>query len=374
MAHARFSPSKLSMILQCPASASYEGPEAPSSSYADEGTMLHECVAVCLQKYPNHWAEFKKLEVTKEQLRLVEECLLYAQEYLSKDPESYDVEQHVNVLDDYDCSGTPDLTIIAGPELHIVDWKFGGGIEVSATENAQLMAYGYGRMKKASQPVSTVVLHIVQPRLNNFSTYTISAKSLERWALFELKPGLAAACAPDPAFNPSESACRWCPRKISCTARLQTAIKNAELVFAEHAKMPDIPVEALQKLLPMAKQIEQVIKDLTAYGQMKLMHGEQVPGYKLVTGRANRVWVDEKAAATFMAEYLETEEMYDVKLITPAKAEDRLPRELKKVDKFTALISKPEGKPTMVPETDKRPAVSVNPEVIFAVFTDEELK
>lgn len=375
--HARFSPSKLSMILTCPASASYDGPPLPSNKYADEGTLLHNCVEQCLSslsKFPDVWSAFENLEgLTPEQRRAVEDCLLYAEELMeaTKHEEMgvfYDIETRVFVYPD--CHGTLDFCVYNYDVLHIVDWKFGAGIEVSAVENKQLLAYAAGKMVEISTKPDKVVLHVVQPRLGNFSTYELSKNDLYRWSEFELMPGLKAAASPNPKFNPTEEACRWCPRKVSCTARLQLAMSNAEQVFAEHAKMPDIPLEALQKLLPMAKQIEQVIKDLTAYGQLKLMHGEQVPGYKLVYGRSNRAWADEKAAAHFLAEQLEPEEMYDVKLITPAKAEDKLPREFKKDDRFQCLITKPEGKITMVPEDDKRPPIAISAETAFEDYAE----
>jgi len=216
-----------------------------------------------------------------------------------------------------------------------------------------------------------VGLHVVQPRLNNYSTDEHTVGSLIRWHQHELAPGLQKARDPKAEYSPGEH-CRWCPNKVVCSARLQLAIKDAEEVFAEYAKLPNIPLEAIQKLLPKAEQIEQVIKDLKLYATQQILAGKEVPGFKLVAGRSNRSWVDPDLAAEFLAKHLDPEEMYEMKLLSPAKAEKVLDRAIRKDDEFLALIEKPEGKPTLVVESDKRPPLKLDASSVFQDYTKGE--
>lgn len=379
--HAKYSPSKLSRILACPASASAVDIQV-ATSYAEEGTMLHNVTERGLQAFLNgqSWlTAIRGYKLSPEQLNAVEECVLFAVNVVTElgglSACEVCVEQRFYIADD--CGGTADLTIYNGSELHVIDWKFGQGVEVSADENTQLKAYGWGAVKEFKQMENfslPVILHVVQPRLNNFSAFATSVGNLQRWINHELLPGLVLAASPDAPYKPSIEACRWCPRKQTCAARLQNAMKNAETVFAEHVKLPDIPLDALQVLIPMAEEIEQVIKDLKLLAQQQLSDGKEVPGYKLVRGRSNREWVDEAAAGEFLSVHLDPEEMYNVKLVSPAAAEKLLDRSLRKEDDFTSLFHKPDGKVTLAPASDKRPAISLDASSVFAdcIGTTEE--
>ena len=369
-AHAKFSPSKLSRILACPASAQVEE-SLSSSTYAEEGTLLHNVVEQGLKTYllGQSWAaKIRSFNLNVEQVNAVEECMLYAINKISsmRNPQVL-LEQRFYIAKD--CDGTADLTLFDGEELHVIDWKFGQGVEVSAQENTQLMAYGYGAIQEFNLggnyhiPVS---LHVIQPRLNNFDTYCTSVNDLNRWVEYVLLPGLTVASHENAPFNPSMEACRWCPRKQSCSARLQLAMTNAEDVFKEHAKLPDIPLTAIEKLLPMAEQIEAVIKDLKLYATQQLSDGKEVPGFKLVRGRSNRAWADPEAAGEFLASHLEPEDMYEMKMVSPAEAEKLIDRDTRKSDDFLSLVHKPEGKVTLAPESDKRQAISLDGESVFA--------
>jgi hypothetical protein len=379
--HAKYSPSKLSRILACAASADAIDVKG-GSVYADEGTMLHGVTEAGLQAFVKgqSWmTTIRGFILNREQLNAVEECMLFAVDKVTElgglDQCKLFIEQRFYIADD--CDGTADLTIVGPDDIHVIDWKFGQGIEVSAHENTQLMAYGWGAVKDLGQTGNyhlPVNLHVVQPRLNNFSSFETSVGELDRWVKHVLLPGLARAGQPNPSFNPSIETCRWCPRKQTCSARLQGAMKNAELVFAEHANLPDVPLDALQRLIPMAKEIEQVIKDLTLLAHQQLANGKEVAGYKLVRGRSNRAWVDVEAAGEYLSLHLEPEEMFNVTMVSPAVAEGLLDRARRKEDDFTSLIHKPEGKVTLALESDKRPAISLDASSVFAdvVGTTEE--
>jgi len=374
--HAKYSPSQLSRILQCPASASAPK-DSTSSSYAEEGTLLHEVVEQGLREHLNgrSWGSlFKSKGLTPDQYSAVEECMLYALDIIAKTSNCTPIiEERVYIADD--CDGTADLILYNDDIVHVIDWKFGQGIEVSAQENVQLMAYAVGALRRLGrednyhQPVH---IHVVQPRLNNYDVYKTTATELDRWLHHELMPGLELAKSPEAPFSPSIEACRWCPNKSTCPARIEGAFKNAEVVFAEYVKMPEIPVERIAELISKAEEVEACIKDLKLHATKILLDGDEVKGLKLVRGRSNRVWVDIEAAGEFLSTHLDPEEMFSMKMVSPAQAEKLLDRDLRKESDFTSLIDKPEGKPTLVPEADKRMAISGSAECAFANYGEEK--
>ena len=369
--HAKYSPSKLSRIITCPASGKYED-SGKSSSYADEGSMLHEVTERCLLAHFNGEDWQPKLALaglTRDQRDVVEECVLYAIDLHSQLGEPNNVEYMVefNFTIAEDCSGTADLVLFNHKELHVIDWKFGQGVEVSANENPQLMAYAIGALNYLGVHNDiAVTMHVVQPRLNNFDTYCSSKNNLDRWYRMVLLEALDAANSDDPKFNPTLEACRWCPAKGFCSARMAAAVDNAATVFAEHAKLPEIDMDNFGLLLNMAQEIEACIKDLKAHAQHLLMAGKEVKGFKMVAGRSTRVWADENAAVDFLESRVDPEQMYNTKLVSPAQAEKLLDREDKKSEDFQALVYKPPGKPTLAPESDKRKPLSLDACSVFA--------
>lgn len=370
--HAKFSPSKLSRILSCPASGSCDTPQ-PTSSYAEEGSFLHHVTELGLQSHlrGQSWmVEIRKHNLTKDQLDAVEECLIYATNIIANMWECTSlVEAKVSITED--CYGTADLILYNDNEMHVIDWKFGAGVTVAATDNTQLMAYAIGACMSIERAYGDVKLHVVQPRMLNFDMHTMSVQDLKRWHVHTLLPGLHIAKAPDAPFVPSIDACRWCPRKATCTARVTQAFNNAETVFAEHAKLPEIDMDIFGQVLSMAEEIEAVIKDLKLHATNLLAHGKPVKGYKLVKGRSIRVWADEDLAIEYMTLHCDFEDLFKQKFVSPTQAEKLLGRELKKDEDFLALVYKPDGKATLVHESDKRAPLKLDAESVFASQTKE---
>jgi hypothetical protein len=336
--------------------------------------MLHDVVAKVLVKHlkyfgwKQHLDEFK---LTQDQYNAVEDCVVYALDLVAEfeEPAEIFIEQPVYITKD--CSGTADLIIAGEHELHIIDWKFGQGIEVSANENVQLMAYACGAYNLHSvQDIHNVMLHVVQPRLDNYDMYSLSLENLLRWENYTLLPGLEEAEKPDAPYVPSLEACRWCPIKTTCKARIKMAFTNAEEIFAEHAKLPEVDPNDIGELIAKAKEVEQVIKDLTQHATKLIMDGKEVRGYKLVAGRSIRKWVDEESAIEFMTSRADFEDLFTQKFISPTQAEKLLGRDAKKDEDFQAQVYKPEGKPTLVPETDKRRALNLTAEHAFCEFKE----
>jgi hypothetical protein len=376
--HAFFSPSKLETILECPGSVMLEKalltseklrPE-PASEAAEHGTMLHDYVRTCLT-------------VSKDclnELTLADRAhVLDALDYLeiliaSLGHKNYEliVEEQVS-LKAYglpEVWGTADIQLLDNVKrrLHIIDWKFGSGIAVYAKENPQLMSYGAGGC--ADKYVEDVRLHVVQPPKENYTQWDISYYDLFQWVHGTLAVVVGKCKAGDVEFFPGETQCRWCPVKNHCDARFAWAQKHAQELFEARKLLPNkITPESIHDLLTKAPLVEQVIKDLKLYVSREIQHGVDFPGYKLVRGRANRKWKSEDEVLKFFDndEYA-VDDLFVSKLISPAQAE-KLNKKLKKNEDFQKLYEKPEGKLTLVPQSDPREAADFKTKAVD-IFAD----
>ena len=258
-------------------------------------------------------------------------------------------------------------------KLYIFDFKYGRGHAVRAEGNPQLRYYALGVLgpySASNTKVDTVVMTIVQPRSYvGVDTWECSTKELYRWAYNELLPAAKLTEKEDAPFNPGEDQCRWCRAAPICPA-LYAESMNMIQEFFPTVKVEEQTTDVVKEIvLPPVNELtpEQMAKVLTIASTLtdyfsavesdaldRLKHGVEVPGYKLVRGRSNRVWTDSSQAESMLYEYL-GDRAYEKKLISPAKAE-------KLVDKksLSPYISSPEGKLQIAPLTDKRPAVEIS--------------
>jgi hypothetical protein len=337
---------------------------AQTSTYAEEGTMLHAVTACALLDTPLDVYD----ELTREQMIAVEECINYAKQIrkVVSSTAQISVEKRVSLaaFDPklVDIYGTADLIIrdLEQNSLHIIDWKFGQGIYVDVDNNDQLLAYALGATEdpnKLKNLYEIIHLHIGQPRKDNFSHIAITNTQLKLWLDSRLLPGVELALSDDPPFNPGVKQCRFCPGKNRCRHRVNMANKCAADIFSAFAKLPDqLSDKELAWALKAADQYEQYIKDLRKHALRLLSHNHPLPGWKLVEGRSLRKWKNtEEAVQTLMDRGFPAEEVFESKPISPAKAE-KLARRLKNQTWFQELIEKPKGKPKMAPESDPRPA------------------
>ncbi len=368
--HASMSPSKLPRILACPGSHNlakkYER-ERQRSEYAEEGTMLHSAVEIAL-KTNQISADIMEPKLDPEQLGVVQDCVDYFNHTLASaedcinwytEEEVYLKEYHACL---YDVWGTSDVIIDCTHELHVIDWKFGKGIPVYAENNDQLYAYAAGAIGNYEnlKRYKKIHIHCIQPRLDSYDTVTLTPAELAAWLNGRLIPGVVKALDMYADFIPGHSQCRWCPAKVGCRARFTQANKTAAEIFAVHTKLGDtVTDDEVSKVLLLASQYEAYIKDIRVYIQQKLMSGEEIAGWKLVAGRSIRRWKDTVKAELFLLEnYLDVDQVFISKLISPAQAE-KAARAVKKDERFLKLVEKPEGKPTLVKEGDKRPPIQV---------------
>ncbi|MBU1173498.1 MAG: DUF2800 domain-containing protein [Proteobacteria bacterium] len=376
--HARHSPSKLPRVIDCPASVdANESLPSQESVYAEEGTMLHkvteECVELGEAKVSQETIERWKLD--DAQVEAVQVCLDYIAELTFEHGDEYSyfvTEKKVslrNLAEPLKCEelkdveGTSDLDYMfpSIKTLYVIDWKFGVGVE-AYPDSEQLMAYavgvllGLGRKKSLYEKI---ILVIVQPRLYSsdiIKVYETDKKELLDWVTNILCPALIATTLKNPPFNPTDRACMWCKIKLTCQARKKQKDYAATKAFEIYASLPEVDMKELVAFLNVSKDLIQYIKDIEMFVYNQLTAGKEVPGYKLVAGRSIRAWKDPVKAEKFLLAKLK-EDAYVRKVLSPAASEKVMKKKKMADEDFYSLIVKPEGKPTLVPTSDKRPPI-----------------
>lgn len=388
--HALLSASSAHRWLECTAAPHFEEnfPDG-TSEFAEEGTLAH---AICELYGRKHFtvmtnrkfnAELKKLQAkplySDEMLRTAE---AYVQ-YLSEKAMAYDkapyVTQEVTVdFSDYvpDGFGTCDCVMIGGDTLHITDYKHGKGVAVSAIGNPQMRLYALGALKMFSavfgDSIKKVSMGICQPRLSEeASEDCLTVEQLKLWGE-SIKPLAEEAYNGPGVFCPGEH-CRFCKGKARCRARadqntafedfkdcaiagkaateLQALSPEVKAIIGLPPMLSDLEVA---DLLMRAKGLVQWYNDLQEYATSALLDGKEIPGWKIVAGKSNRTFtsVDEAFHKVIEAGYDETL-LYERKPITLTGVENLLGKA-----KFSELladcVTKPLGKPTLVPLSDKR--------------------
>lgn len=285
-------------------------------------------------------------------------------------------------------TGTADHAVCEIGKLTITDLKFGQGVQVFAKENTQGILYAYGFFKKYDDlfDFQTIVIRIAQPRLNHFDEWVISREELLQWASW-LKSRAYAAWCKDAVRTPSEKACKWCRIASDCAAHavfverlvdgafdnLDEPITSAEMltigerilsgdVLFEPIKLGSLTVEQKAAILPYRKMVEAWFSGIHEDLESRCLRGEHVPGYKIVSGRSNRVFTD-KVSAIETLDFLglSDEVIRPRGMITPAQAETELMkvgyRKKQLPTLLGSVVRKPPGRQSMAPETDSREAL-----------------
>ena len=356
--HSQFSPSSMYRIIACPASVKEASfvPIQPPSSYADKGTLLHDAVTKVFDEGPS---AFKKYQLESADRGYVEECIDYFHILKATCGNNIDVFQEKKfTLASWgvpEVWGTSDKGIHDhdNAHLHVIDWKFGHGVIVHAKDNEQLLTYAAGVVGYPPY-VEQITIHVVQPPLDHFDTFTCDADYLKKFVFDRMVPAIEEAKTSSPRYVPGQKQCRFCPASVRCQERYRSVMKQAAQVFKTYSAIPQVTNEQIGRALEDLKEVETYAKQLKIFAQTELASGRPVLGWKLVSGRSTRKWRDEKEAA----EFLEGREIdcWETTLISPSQAE-KLDRMLKKDEDFAALVDKPPGKPQLADEKDKRPAL-----------------
>lgn len=384
--HALLSASSAHRWLECLPSARLEEKLPPQTSeYAEEGTLAHEiaywtarnavlqdcsfeeCDEALLKCHKHPLFSGEMLEHANAYTAVVFAAMSRAQA-TCKDPVCA-----LEVRLDYsewvpEGFGTGDCVVIGDKYIEIIDYKYGRGVPVSAVRNPQMMLYALGAYAKfsAMYDLDTVRMTIVQPRINNTSTDVISVSELRAWGEFIVAPRAVKAFKGEGDYMPGEEQCRFCRAGGICRAR---AKRNLDLFDAQATE--NMTPDDVGAVLKRAADIPNWIKALEAEVQCALLSGKQVPGWKIVEGRSVRRFADEKAVIQKMnAAGFKEPLLFERKLLSLAQMEKAFGKKL--VDDILAdVIEKPEGAPTLAPDTDKRPAFTPKDQLIKKFEEDE---
>lgn len=405
-AHALLGASSAHRWLECPPSARLEleaGAPDAGSPYAAEGTAAHDYAELELSyrlgkiTKRQHSGRIKKHKATEWWGPEMEEAvgsyvgfvLGVAENVRREGGEPYvDLEQRVDYSEYVPGGfGTADAVVISDDALHVIDLKYGKGVPVDAVGNPQLRLYALGAALKYRMlfDFEEVRMSIVQPRLGADSTDSMPLEELLRWAAEYVAPRAKLADAGGGEYSPGEAQCRWCRAKAVCRARAEANLKAACEDFAldslpadpaeveEALERPELlSIEEVAALLPLLPRIEAWAKDVQEWAlEQARDHGVAFPGYKLVEGRSVRKITEPLAA------------MRALEAAGYAPEDYQKPVEIKPIGQLEKLVGKkgfeelvgkyafkPAGKPALVPESDKRPAID-SAEAAAADFAEE---
>ena len=259
--------------------------------------------------------------------------------------------------------GTGDCLIVSKGRLHIIDLKYGMGLLVDSEENPQMKLYALAALTQYEEQyqIKKVKLTIFQPRRENVSTWETSVAKLKKWATKDLVPKAQRAFKGEGEYCPGEW-CIFCKAAVKCRARAEDKLRLAQSEF----KMPPLLTDAeIEDVLAKLPDIKKWADEIQEYALAKALAGKEWAGFKLVEGRSVRKFTDERAVvkAANAAGY---HDIYKQTLISLTEMEKLMGKvEFSKV--LGALVTKPQGKPTLVPDTDKRQAITVsNPKNEFS--------
>jgi hypothetical protein len=330
-------------------------PPQPSSSYADEGTLLHDAIAKVLETDCDPFTLVgTKLNDSVLTEDLIENKLMVALSALDEiDPEGqaeYAVESRVGFGDLLpDVFGSTDFIGRLGDRAIVLDWKFGDGVAVSAEENYQLLFYAAASIRTpetawAFEGAKEVELIIVQPpAIKRWVTSLERVKAFEK----ELVVAVKIAMRPDAPLVSGDH-CRWCAAKPICP------VMTGAIDRITKAKIEVLPVDQIAHYLDQVPLVEAFIKDLQQLAHGLIEEGKAVPGWKLVNKRATRQWIDEDKAVAFLSG-VGVEAWGEPKPLSPAQAEKALKKA--KIELPDDLVVAVSTGSTLAPENDPRPAV-----------------
>ena len=361
--HALLSASSSHRWLACPPSAVLCAQEADQPGpYAREGTDAHTLCEHKVLKYlgrdspdPRENLDYFNEEMdscSDQYCSFVAEQLEEARRFC-KDPEVL-VEQRLDfskwVPEGF---GTGDCLIVADKLLHIIDFKYGMGVLVEAENNPQMMCYALGALDifDGIYDIESIKMTIFQPRRDNISSFTISKEDLLNWAESTLMPAAKLAYKGEGEFCAGDH-CQFCKVKATCRKRAEYNLELARYDFPPPATLNDLEIAAI---LPRLENLVSWANDIREYALQQALSGTEFPGFKVVEGRSVRKFIDESAVAAIVSDA--GFDPYEKKVLGITAMTTLLGKK-RFEELLSGMITKPPGKPTLVPESDKRPALN----------------
>lgn len=398
--HALLSPSGASRWMACPGSIAMEaGQPNDSSEFAREGTAAHTLAALCLTEHNGAHAyvgriitvEGQDFEVTPDMADFVQTYVDVVHQYAT----GHDllVEQRVpigHITGETGAEGTSDAIIVTGDgsELIVIDLKYGRGVAVSAEANEQGQLYALGALELVTllgyEPVHVrVVIH--QPRIQAApSEWDCTVEELQRFAE-QVKERASHALnvlrneSPDTYhfhLRPGDKQCRFCKARAICPKLAQHALDTVADDFVDTTapiapqiggaleRVANCDNAHLAAIYPHLDLIEDWCAAVRKRVHAELTNGNAVGDYKLVLGKkGNRAWTsEEEAEAAMKSMRLKHDQMYQYKVISPTTAEKLLAKDSpRRWGTLQKLITQGDGKPTVAPASDRRPALVITP-------------
>lgn len=367
--HALLSPSASHRWLHCTAAPRLEeGIKDEGSDYAAEGTLAHAYCAMKLKNFLGLPTDGEKEEIAALREKYgTGEMAEYTDTYSTIVLEKYnaaraatpDAQLLVETRLDFSdyvpkAFGTADAIIIADGTMEVIDFKYGKGVKVSAVENPQMMIYALGAYARFAfeYRIDNLRATIVQPRIDNLSEYEITVEELTAWAANVLTPAAEKAYKGEGPQTPG-AWCQFCKVKNQCRA---LASKCKEVVAVDPKLIT--PEELAKDVLPMVPIVKTWISGVEDFALAQALSGVQLPGWKIVEGRSVRKITDTDSVAAVLTKngYKQNDIFKPVEMRTITDLEKLVGKK-----QFAAMcgewINKPQGKPTLAPEGDKRKAI-----------------
>jgi hypothetical protein len=352
--HSKIGASSMHRWSQCPGSVRLsEGIESVSSKYAEEGTEAHALAERVLRNGAKAWAgaDPEMREHVGVYVDLIQR---------ERKGNEFWIEHKFNLDNLYPgLYGTADAVIYDAKTktLRVYDLKYGAGLAVEVERNPQLLYYALGALLSVDLPCETVETVIVQPRCPH------PDGSVRRWSIpavdlidfgADLVKYAKATEKPDAPLVPG-AWCRFCPAAGVCPA---TRSKAQDLAKREFSSDLSYDPKQLAETLTWLPVLEGWIESVRQFAYAEAEHGRTPPGWKLVEKRATRKWRDEDEAAKACGKLLSDDELYETKLLSPAKVEKLLGKAAR--DVLGPLVVTESSGLTLAPESDKRPAAKVS--------------
>lgn len=386
--HAKLSASGAHRWMACPPSANLEAkfPDQ-SSEFAKEGTFAHSMAELIL-RYNNNEISKKtyttRLNKLKKDPMYSQEMQDYIADYAQQVWEQFNeakascpdaqifFEQRLD-FSEYvpEGFGTGDVVIIADDLMQVIDLKYGKGVGVSAEGNPQLRLYGLGAYLEHSMlyDIQRVKLTIIQPRLDNISSEELAVEELLSWAEEQVKPRAHMAVQGEGEFCVGDH-CLFCKAFAICRAQKDYQMELAQYDFMDAELLEDSEIgDVLTRVDALVKWAE-AVKNY-AFDQA-VNHGQHYNGWKLVEGRSNRKYADEeKTAELLIGAGYQTHDIYKKPALIGITDMTKLVGRKRFEELLSEVVIKPEGKPVLVPESDKRPELDTA-EKLRDEFSDED--